>query len=89
MSFSQSLYLPCRGMMSFSQSLYLPCRGVLVAQLTATDDDYGNSAPLEYVIVDGNDGGVFSIDLSSGLVTVRDTNKLNNYYKLKVTNYYY
>ncbi|KAF2369126.1 Cadherin-like, partial [Trinorchestia longiramus] len=58
--------------------------GVLVAELSATDDDFNNKTPLQYAIVDGDDERTFVINPNSGLVTVADASKLRAFYKLKV-----
>ena len=56
----------------------------MVAQLAAFDEDFTNSSPLEYAIVDGNEDAVFGIDPIEGLVTVIDATSLKQHYKLKV-----
>ena len=56
-----------------------------MVQVNATDQDFDGKSHLEYAIAEGNEGGKFSIDPRSGLITVASPEGFSAMHRLKVT----
>uniref|UniRef100_A0A3P8XZ66 FAT atypical cadherin 1b n=1 Tax=Esox lucius TaxID=8010 RepID=A0A3P8XZ66_ESOLU len=69
----------------FETSVVVPTyTGVKVISLHATDEDLRAGSKLMFSITDGNIGGKFMIDSTSGVILVQNPNHLRNRYTLTV-----
>nr|XP_018670260.2 protocadherin Fat 1 [Ciona intestinalis] len=70
----------------YSSNLYLPtCNGVVISQeISASYSDPFNQNNVTYSITGGNVGNAFSIDLTTGAVTVSDSSDMQNQYALRL-----
>ncbi|KAJ8015146.1 hypothetical protein DPEC_G00023120 [Dallia pectoralis] len=69
----------------FEASVVVPTHtGVRVISIHATDKDLQAGSKLMFSITDGNIGGKFTIDSTSGVVSVHNPNHLRNRYELTV-----
>ena len=74
----------CISIVFFHQILIFSS-GIAVVQVNATDLDFDGKTSLEFAIAEGNEGGRFSIDARTGLITVAKPEGFAAQHRLKVT----